>query len=58
MKKTKIDLTLDDKRISAIGLNNRKTLILHLRHDLSIYYKNLPCKALFYFSYLKKQFVV
>ena len=44
--------------LSATGLNNRKTLILHLRYDLSVYYKNLPRKALFYSPYSKKQFVV
>ena len=44
--------------LSATGLNNRKTLILHLNYNLSVYYKNLPRKALFYSPYSKKQFVV
>jgi len=44
--------------LSATSLNNRKTLILHLNYDLSIYYKNLPRKTLFYSPYSKKQFVV
>jgi len=44
--------------ISAKSMNNRKSLMLHLRYNLTIYYKNLTRTALFYSPYSKKKYVI